>query len=376
MNAETFDYTAKDAQAMPVTPVEAASFDLDRFEEHAFEADQRYAEFTRQDEGVAVWQRVRVADVFRSGCRDMRQSLRWQLGGLTKSLDYLTDAPMYLEPWYGIGTTASAFGGEYDWSAGEAPAVGCLYKSIHEVPHLVPRDFSEVPIMVHTLEMIECFLDQTHGRVPISWSDIQSPLNVALGLVNTSGFLMAFYDAPDRVREILAALAEVVITFTQKQSGLIGDALARPGHGFASSRAGTGIGMSDDQMVTISPQMYEAFCARNNTKIGEHFGGAVIHSCGEWGKWIEAVKGIPNLRMVDGAFSPQTDPNHNCCEVFRDALVNTGVILQARIVGNPGEVLARVKRLWAPGLKLLVVTYVQDPRAQQQLYEDIHALCS
>ena len=375
MKAE-FDYTIKDTQAMPVTPVDAASFDLDRFEEHALEADQRYAEFIRQDEGVAVWQRVRVAEVFRYGCRDMRQSLRWQLGGLTKSFNYFTDVPMYLEPWYGIGTTASAFGGEYHWHAGEAPVVEPIYDSIHEVPELIPRNFSEVPIMEHTLKMIEYFLDQTHGCVPISWSDIQSPLNVALGLVDITGFLMAFYEAPGKVKEILESLSDVVVAFTQRQGILIGDALARPGHGFASSRVGTGIGMSDDNMVMISPQMYEAFCVENNTRIGEHFGGVAIHSCGKWEKWIETVKGIPNLRMVDGAFSPQTDPNYNCCEVFRDALVNTGIILHVRIVGNPDEVLARVKRLWVPGLKLLVVTYVQDPRAQQQLYEDLHALCS
>jgi len=80
--------------------------------------------------------------------------------------------------------------------------------------------------------------------------------------------------------------------------------------------------------------------------------------------------------MVDGAFSPQTDPDHNTCEAFRDALVDTGVILEARIVGDPDEVLARVKRLWTPGLKLLVVTYVQDPRAQHHLYHDIHHLCA
>lgn len=361
---------------MPVTPVEPGDFDLARYEEYAFAGDQRYAEFLHKDEGVAVWQRVRVAEVFREGCRDMRRSLRWQLGGLTRSLDYLTDVPTYLEPWYGIGTTASAFGGDYVWPAGEAPVVESLYKSIQEVPELVPREFDRAPVMVHTMEMIEYFLEQTQGRVPLSWSDIQSPLNVAMELVDTGGFLMGLYEDPEWVKEILASLTEVVIAFTRKQSALIGDTLARPGHGFASSRAGTGIGMSDDMMVMLSPKMYERFCVENNARIGAEFGGAVIHSCGNWGRWIDAVKQIPNLVMIDGAFSPQTDPDYNDCELFRDALVEAGVILEARIVGDPEEVLARVKRLWSPGLKLLVVTTVQDPPAQHQLYRDIHAFCS
>ena len=305
----------------------------------------------------------------------MRQSLCWQLGGMTKSLDYLSDAPTYLEPWYGIGTTASAFGGEYEWPGDEAPVVKPIYKSIHDVPELIPLDLNQVPIMRHTLEIIEYFLDQTKGRVPISWSDMQSPLNVAAELMDTSGFFIAFCEDPAKVKEMLAPFSDVVIEFTRKQSDLIGDALARPGHGFASSRAGTGIGMSDDMMVMISSKMYEDFCVDNNAKIGEAFGGAVIHSCGNWEKWIEAVKKIPNLKMIDGAFSPQTDPGYNSCEVFRDALVNTGIILEARMVGDPDDVMARVERLWTPGLKLLVVTHVQDPQAQHQLYRNIHHFC-
>jgi hypothetical protein len=35
-----------------------------------------------------------------------------------------------------------------------------------------------------------------------------------------------------------------------------------------------------------------------------------------------------------------------------------------------------VKRLWKPGIKLIVTTHVQDPQAQHQLYHDIHRLCA
>ncbi|HEY4723419.1 MAG TPA: uroporphyrinogen decarboxylase family protein, partial [Anaerolineae bacterium] len=376
MNATTFNYNLKDAQAMPVTPVEPADFDLVRYEAFAAEADQRYADFLSQPDGVAVWQRVRVGEVFRDACRDMRESLRLQLGGLTKSLDYRTDAPAYLEPWYGIGTTASAFGGDYEWPEGQAPVVRPLYRSIHDVPPLVPRDFAEVPIMQYTLDTIEYFLDQTQGCVPLSWSDLQAPLNVATELIDTSAFFTAMVEAPDRVKDILAAMTEVVIQFTQKQSGLIGQRLARPGHGFASARTGQGIGLSTDNLVMISPRMYEKFCVADNVKIGAAFGGVAIHSCGDYARWLPALKKIDHLLMVDAAFSPQTDPNPNIPEAFRDAFVNTGVSVHARLVGDPDEVLTLAKRLWTPGLKLIVVTYVQDPIAQHQLYQSLHALCA
>lgn len=79
--------------------------------------------------------------------------------------------------------------------------------------------------------------------------------------------------------------------------------------------------------------------------------------------------------MVDGAFNPQTDPASNECEPFRDELAGTGIILQARIVGGPEEVLSRVKRLWKRGMRLIIVTHMQDRAAQRRLYHQIHEVC-
>jgi len=376
MNSSTFNYTLKDAQALPVTPIEPRDFDLARFEAHAAEADRRYADFMRKPGGLAVWQRVRAGEVFRDACRDMKASLRLQLGALQTSLDYATDAPMYLEPWYGIGVTVSAFGAEYDWPAGQAPVVRPLYRSIDDVPPLAARAFDQVPIMRYTLDTIEYFLDQTQGRVPLSWSDLQAPLNVATELIDTRAFFTGLVEQAARVREVLSAVTEVIIQFTRQQSDLIGKRLARPGHGFASSRAGKGIGLSTDNLVMISPKMYETFCVADNIAIGQVFDGVAIHSCGDYARWLPALKKIDNLLMVDAAFSPQTDPKPNTPEAFRDAFVNTGIIVQARMVGAPPEVLALTKRLWTPGMRLIVVTYVPDPETQHQLYRDLHALAA
>ncbi len=185
----------------------------------------------------------------------MGQSLRWQLGGLHRSLDYLTDAPTYLEPWYGIGVTASAFGADYDWLEGQAPVVRPLWRDVADIPDFLPRrGSSESPIMQHVFAMIQYFLDESRGRLPMSWSDLQNPLNVATELVDTSAFFSGLLDVPEKVRGLLAALTDEVIRFTQEQSQLIGDCLVRPGHGFASTRCGSGLGLSSDNLVMISPR--------------------------------------------------------------------------------------------------------------------------
>lgn len=375
MATAQFDYTKPDAMAMSVEPVEPDRFDFDRFEAFAAEADRRYAEFLARPSGVAVWQRVRVGEVFRDACSDMKLSLRLQLGGLTKAMDYLTDAPPYLEPWYGIGTTAGAFGAQYEWPPGQAPVVRPLYRTLDEVPEQLAVLGNDAPILRYTLDTIEYFIEQTRRHVPISWCDIQSPINAVAGLVEITEFFVAMREQPARAKALLSILADEIMRFTKVQSELIGPALARPGHGFASARTGTGIGLSTDNLIMISPAMYAEFCAEHTARIGREFGGVAIHCCGNWGRWLGAVRQIPNLVMVDGAFSPQTDPDPCNCEQFRDALAGTGVILQARIVGEPEEVLARVKRLWQPGMRLIVVTHVQDSTAQHNLYHAIHELC-
>lgn len=371
-----FDVNSLDAQAMPVEPLTPAAFDFERFEAHAAEADRRYAAFLARPRGLAVWQRVRAGEVFRDGCRDRVRSLALQLGALTRSLDYATDAPMYLEPWYGIGTTAAAFGAEYEWPEGQAPVVRPRYASLADVPPLVPRPYAESAILRETLATIEYFLEQTRGRLPMSWCDLQAPLNVATELVDTGAFFLGLLDHPERARALLAALTAVIIDFTQKQSALIGPRLARPGHGFASSRAGVGLGLSTDNLVMIAPRLVEQFCVADAAAIGAAFGGVAIHSCGNYARWLPALRKIDNLLMVDAAFSPQTDPKPNLPEAFRDALAGTGVIVQARMVGEPDEVLALTRRLWTPDMKLIVVTYAPDPVAQRRLYAQLHELCA
>ena len=105
-----FDYTSNDTQATDVEPVKPDKFDFDAYSNYESGLLHSCKEFRESDSGVLVYRRFRVGEVFADGCRDMKRSLELQLGALQKSMDYLADIPNFLEPWYGIGTTASAFG--------------------------------------------------------------------------------------------------------------------------------------------------------------------------------------------------------------------------------------------------------------------------
>jgi hypothetical protein len=134
------------------------------------------------------------------------------------------------------------------------------------------------------------------------------------------------------------------------------------------------MGMSDDNIMMISGDQYLDICAESTQNYGDAFTGTAFHSCGNWSTRLESVQQIENLKMVDGAFSDETDPNPNPTSRFQE-LTNTGIILNARIVGNVPTVVNKVRELWKPGLKLIVTTYCETAEEQAEAYDLIHQIC-
>jgi hypothetical protein len=364
-----------DVQATPVEPVAPEAFDFDAYADYESSLLQRCRAFWAAPSGVLVYRRMRVAEVYSHGCRDMKRSLELQLGALHKSMQFMADVPNFLEPWYGIGTVASAFGVDYVWKEGQPPASRPKFRSARDAINYRPTPVAQTAIGKRTLELIHDFLERTHARLPMSLTDTQSPLDTACSVVDINGLFMDMFDNPEAVSKLLMQIAELLVQFTHEQVRRIGEVLVWPGHGFASCRCFDGLGMSDDDALMLSDEHYLQFAAPAAQRAAEPFGGPVFHSCGDWSGKIDAVKRVNGLRMVDGAFSAQTDPSPNPPEPFAEAFANTGIVVNARIVGGREVITDIVRRLWTPGLKLIVVTYCQEPDEQAEAYERIHEIC-
>ncbi len=380
---DVFDSSKADAQATRVEPVDAKHFDIAAYADYEAALTERCQAFWNAPAdkgGVLVYRRMRVAEVFSAGCADMESSLKWQLGALRESMKFKADVPNFLEPWYGLGTLATAYGFDYQWEPGLAPAIGARgsegkFASTADLLAAPFKPVAQTRIGRHNLEMITYFLDQTDGRLPIAFSDIQSPLNTLSNLVDTCQFYLDFCLEPDTVRAAMERTAKLTADYVRIQQELIGDALVKPGHGFTSSRVFDGLGLSDDSMTMLSPDLYKDLCIPALVQAAEHFGGPVFHSCGTWSDKKELVASIPGLRMADGAFSLATDPGANSPDGYADTFANTGIALNVRIVGGPDVLEEKVKKLWKPGMKLIVVTYCTTPQEQAKAYDLIHEIC-
>jgi len=376
MTGRKFDQTSVDVQATPAEPVEPEAFDFEAYADYEASLLENCRDFWLAESGVLVHRRMRIAEVFSYGCRDMKASLEWQLGGLKKSMAFKADVPNFLTPWYGIGPVASAFGVDYIWKEKQAPAVRPPLRSVKESLDYAAVPVSQSAIGRVAIEMIDYFLDKTGGRVPMSLTDTQSPLNVAGNVVQMSSFFMEMLDDPQAVKAFLMKLAELLAEFTRDQIERIGDSIAWPGHGYASCRPFEGLGMSDDNALMISGDQYIEFAAPAVELLADSFTGTAFHSCGDWSGRAQKIKTISGLRMVDAAFSAETDPSPNPPEPFVEAFANTGIVVNARIVGDCQTVVETVRKLWAPGMKLIVVTYCQTPEDQAEAYDRVHEICT
>ncbi|MBN2292079.1 MAG: hypothetical protein JXM70_06615 [Pirellulales bacterium] len=375
MNSKKFDISVGDTQGVCIEPLAPERFDFEAFAQHEEETAAICRAFWDSKTGVAVTRRFRVPEVYSFGCGDMQRSLQLQLAALQVSTQYAADIPNYLEPWYGIGTVASCFGAEYIWAENQAPAIEPPFGTLSEALDYEPITVEKTSIGRHTIEMIEYFMETTGGRLPMSPTDTQSPWDITMMLVETSSLLMETIDNAGVVRKLVDHVADLLIEFNGRQVELIGENLVLPGHGFASSREFRGLGMSDDSSCMISPGQYTEFCAAANSRVGHVFGGPCFHSCGNWSKWLPAVMQTQGLLVVDGAFSPQTDPNPNPPRAFAESLAGSGVVLNARIVGDVDEIERVTRELWLPGMKLIVVTYCRTPEEQAEAYERVHEIC-
>ena len=84
---KTFDQNKADSQATVIEPVAPDAFDFEAYAAYESDLLPRCSTFWGSESGVLVYRRMRVAEVFSYGCRDMKNSLAMQLGGLQKSMD-------------------------------------------------------------------------------------------------------------------------------------------------------------------------------------------------------------------------------------------------------------------------------------------------
>jgi len=293
-----------------------------------------------------------------ASCGSIEENFQANLYDFEKTLECPSDTLPNLEPWFGTGVLAEVFGCAYYWRQGDAPAVHYAYHTLDEIRDIPKPDLSAGKVAALILDAIAYFKEKTGGQLPMCLTDTQSAGDNATLILDASEFFIACYTDPDIVRRFLGVINDLIIEFSQKQAEAIGDCLVLPGRIIAASlpaaQGGTGITIADDNLAVASPQINADFFLPLDDQIGQAFGGAAIHSCGNWGHTIPLLRQWKNLTMIECKISSPMDPSPTPPEQIRDALRGTDIAVQVTLNNDVERDFDLLDRLAAPGLRLIV----------------------
>lgn len=192
--------------------------------------------------------------------------------------DYI---PMFM-PWFGTGVVPSALGSQIVFNKGLDPAVhGKVLIDASDIRHLSLPDPEKDGQMPSVLQYID--YARQNSDLPISVTDCQGPLNVALALCGVEEFCIWMYDEPDKVHEIMDFCTEALINWIKvqkKHAGQDTDSGAWP-HSILLPEGYGGVSIADDDAVVLSPSLYKTFVMPYNSRVFKAFSGGTLHFCGD-----------------------------------------------------------------------------------------------
>jgi hypothetical protein len=352
-------------------------FPYDRFDQFKAQKDVALVSFMSasppyMDVPVVVMPPI---DIWGAVASDRAASLDRQLEAFLVAMQLKSDfAFTYLEPWHGVGVYANIFGCAVNWYDFDAPQTRPIYHSLDELEGLEKPEILEAELPQMILETIRYYRQATDDRLDIVLTDTQSPNDSASLILDTSEFFASSLLAMDRLAPFMNLITEVMIEFSEMQLAAMGPTAARPGHIMQSSRGLAGISVSDDNMAVISAKSYANSALPYNSRLGEHFGGIALHTCGDFSHNFDVVKQVTNLALMDCAMA-DVDPQPNDPHKLAEAFAGTGITLKVRLGATP-LCWERLEELVRPDLKLILqIASDGDITASNAAYEELKARC-
>jgi len=213
------------------------------------------------------------------------------------------DTIPYFMPWFGTGVLASAFGSDVIMASGKGddPAIqGIIINEIKDIAGLKKIDPYNDGLMPKVLEFME--YAKTHSDLPIGLTDMNSPLSTATQLCGYENLFIWMYEEPEAVKDLLTIITESLIDWVKLQKEIIGEPLdSSNGLQGVWSPKGTGIWLSDDDIVSVGSKQYGEFIVPQYSKIFSAFGGGSLHFCGSGLHQADNILSIKDIKAVNNS---------------------------------------------------------------------------
>jgi hypothetical protein len=232
---------------------------------------------------------------------DKKINLNVQLKSIESHLHYFDDLYIpHIDTFIGTPVIASVFGGKIKYFEDKDPWVeNQIIHDYKDIDRLKKPDPFKGGLTKKILEWIDYWKLATGDRIPMSITDMQGPLSVAIDLMGASNFYLGLYDDPKRVKKLLEIITELFIDFLNiiYPRVAVEDGVNEWTGIFIPSGRGK-CRLSEDNLISISSEMYSEFLHPFNEMIFKETGGGILHWCGDGSNNFENVlasEGITGL---------------------------------------------------------------------------------
>jgi len=213
------------------------------------------------------------------------------------------DAMPYFMPWFGTGVLASAFGCPIKEATGNGddPVVfGPVVKTLSDVEKLKKPDPYKNGLMPKVLEFID--YAKQNSDLPIGLTDMNSPLSTLIQICGYENTFLWMYDKPDVIHYLMNMITEAFINWVKVQKQHSGYNFDETGglQGVVSPK-GVGVWVSDDDLITMTPSLYEEFVVPYYSRIFKEFGSGHVHYCGLGNHQIDNLLKIENICAINNS---------------------------------------------------------------------------
>ena len=227
-----------------------------------------------------------VAFNYREMIGDSAKVVEFFMRSMQRHLSAFPDCdflPCFNTYYFGEGILASMYGAEQYVVEDQPPFTkGRFFKDIYDAQR-IHNDFdvdkTEWGAMLR--EHAQRFVEATDGEIPVGVADYQSPYGTATKLVPNEELMLAMYDAPELVHNLLSVVTDGIIKLIGAMERWVGpECLAR---NVANPIPGEcGVILWDDYVSVLNPALHTEFCAPWNKKLFAHFGKGHLHTCGPY----------------------------------------------------------------------------------------------
>ncbi len=220
---------------------------------------------------------------------------RKYLGWLERAAWLEDDFIPYIYPLTGTEIFAAAFGCPVFYPDDNMPFARPLIERASQVAGVKAPGLDH-PQLAILFEIADELRRRAGPEAVMRMVDMQSPMDVAALIWEKSTFFPAFIEAPEAVMELAARVRKVQLAFWDEWFRRYGrEYIAHYPEYYMQG----GITLSEDEVGTFSPRMFEQFFLPELVELSEHFGGLGMHCCAharhQWAGFMQ----IPNLRLIN-----------------------------------------------------------------------------